>query len=339
MKNKTVLLICGWKSHEHEISLRSAKNIYTMLVAAWYEVVLVWISKTNSRYSIDSSDLELKEVIDWKWDEVLLIPWRKTIQIGDKQFKIDVLFPINHGQTWEDGVIQWIATMLWVPCVWPWLLSSVQCFHKHLTKKILESRFIDCAPWAVLYSFEEVPVYETVSKELWNVLFVKPSAAGSSVWISKVTNKDEYYIALKKAFEIDDIVLVESAIAWREIEFAVVWSWEDIIISVPWEIRSKDWYTYEEKYEWSSSTECVVTKDLDDELLEYCKDIVSKTYAVLWCSWMARVDGFLTPEWKFIINEVNTLPWFTSISMYCILMETSGVTSNELMERFINTAS
>jgi D-alanine-D-alanine ligase len=334
---KTILLVCWGMTHEHEISVRSAQFIYDNLVIAGYTVVLVWISKTNQRYALDRNDLKNTVISDWTGENVELCPWKQSIKIKGLSTSIDILFPINHWQTWEDWVIQWVSTILGVPCVWPWILSSVQCFHKHLTKMILESNGIVVAPGLVIYKDQETIEYSTVTLLLWAIVFVKPSAAWSSIWVSKVTTSDEYGKALQMAFEVDDVVLIESAIEWREIEFAVAWSWEEMVISVPGEIRTSGRYSYEEKYNDSSTTECAVVEDIDQETLNRCLGIVRKSYQVLWCRWLSRVDGFLTPEGGFIINEINTLPWFTSISMYPKLMEASWVTAPELMKKLIES--
>lgn len=335
---KTILLVCWWKTHEHEISVRSAQFIYDNLVIAGYIIILVWISKTNQRYVIDRTNLENTIIQDWIGEDVELCPWKQAIKINGLLSTIDVLFPINHWQTWEDGVIQWIATMLGVPCVWPWVLSSVQCFHKHLTKMILELNDIVVAPGLVIYKDQEIPEYSNVVEQLWSIIFIKPSAAGSSVWISKVTMSGEYQKAITLAFEVDEVVLIESAIEWREIEFATVWSWEEVVVSVPGEIKTTERYSYEEKYDESSTTECIVVEDIDQETLAHCVSVVKKSYQVLWCTWLSRIDGFLTPKGQLIMNEVNTLPWFTSISMYSKLMEASWITPPELMKKLIESA-
>lgn len=334
---QTILLVCWGQSHEHEVSLRSAQFVYDNLLLAWYKVMLVGISKSNRRYRLDRADLENTQIKDGGVKEIALCPWKKTIRIDDIVTTIDVLFPVNHGKTGEDGVIQWIAQILGVPCVWPWILSSVQCYHKHLAKQLLETSGVAVAPGIVVQKDQKIQPYEEVKQRLWNVLFIKPSAAGSSVWVSKVTSSIEYQQALEIAFEVDDIVLIESWIEWREIEFAVVWSWENMLVSVPGEIKSTRRYSYEEKYEESSTTECLIVVDLDKETMDRCIWIVKQSYQVLWCSWLSRVDWFLTPEWSFIINEINTLPWFTSISMYPKLMEATWITAPELMKKLIES--
>jgi len=256
-----------------------------------------------------------------------------------KLAKIDVIFPIVHGTYGEDGSIQGLARLANLPCVGPSQLASALGMDKDIMKRLLRDANIAIADFFTLRPWNRSDYgYEKVSAKLGTELFIKPANMGSSVGISKISNEQEFDAAIELAFQYDDKVIVEELVIGREIECAVLGN-EDPMVSIPGEVIPKDgFYSYENKY----IDEKGAGLEIPANLTDYQKSLVMRTakevYQVLECEGLTRVDVFLTEGNQVIINEINTLPGFTKISMYPSLIAQMGISAKALMSKLIDLA-
>ncbi|MBV6304865.1 D-alanine--D-alanine ligase [Candidimonas humi] len=353
MGGKTrVGIIFGGKSAEHEVSLQSARNIVDALDKSRYEATLIGIDKQGQWHVNDASNYLLNAenpaliALNRSNVEVALVPGKHEHQLvatqgapGPGLGQLDVIFPIVHGTQGEDGSLQGMLRMANLPFVGSDVLGSAICMDKDVTKRLLRDAGLAVAPF-VAYSRGSAARarFDEVAAELGLPLFVKPANMGSSVGVSKVRNEEEFRRAIALALEFDHKVLVEQAIAGREIECAVLGN-ENPQASVCGEVVLHDeFYSYDTKYINDDGAAVVVPADIDARASDEVRRIAVEAFLALDCAGMARVDVFLTPEGKVIINEVNTLPGFTHISMYPKLWQASGMTYTELITRLIELA-
>lgn len=343
-------LIMGGRSGEHEVSLVSAWNIFNGLDNKKYEIHLIGIDKDgNWLYGKDESFWVGREKIEEtkinsKSKKVAAINKnRKAIIIdissGEKITDIDIFFPIIHGTFGEDGTLQGYLEMLNCAYVGPGVLSSSVCMDKDVTKRLLNDAGVLNANGYVLKSqkIDSFDIDEIV-RDLDFPIFVKPANMGSSVGVSKAKNKKDLMISIKKAFEYDKKVIVEEAIIGREIECSVIGN-EKPVVSVPGEIKlSSDFYTYEAKYISEDAAQPIPKAELSQKQKKQIQETAMYVYDTLGCEGMARVDFFLTKKGKLYVNEVNTLPGFTNISMFPKMFEESGIKYSDLLDKIIGFA-
>jgi D-alanine-D-alanine ligase len=250
-----------------------------------------------------------------------------------------VIFPVLHGPFGEDGTIQGLAKLANIPCVGPGILGSAVGMDKDVMKRLLRDAGIPNARFVTLSAMNHNRVsYDALKIKLGQTLFIKPANLGSSVGISKVRNEDEFIKAIKLAFDYDLKVIVEEEIRGREIECAILGN-ENPMASVPGEIIPKaDFYSYEAKYLDEDGAALSIPAQLPEYLAKQIQDLALQTFRVLECQGMSRVDIFLTPDEKLYVNEINTIPGFTKISMYPKLWEYSGIPYSELVDRLIQLA-
>jgi len=300
-----VAVLCGGRSGEHEISLRSAESIVAGLDRAKYEVQRIFISPEGR----------------WK-------PGPISPQPGANP-GIDVVFPVLHGTFGEDGTVQGLLELADLPYVGAGVLASAVSMDKEITKRLLAERGLP------------VVEYVTVTRAHPNSfslpfpLFVKPANLGSSVGISKVKNCAELETALELAGQFDRKILVERGIAGRELECSVLGS-EQPVAAIPCEIiPSREFYDYEDKY-LLDAAKLLVPAPLTPEQTAEIQKLAVEAYQAVDCEGMARVDFLLEASTgKLYINEINTIPGFTSISMYPKLWAASGIPYPELIHRLI----
>jgi len=303
-----VAVLCGGRSGEHEISLRSAESIMAGLDRAKYEVQRIFISPEG------------------RWEPGPISP-----QPGANP-GIDVVFPVLHGTFGEDGTVQGLLELADLPYVGAGVLASAVSMDKEITKRLLAERGLP------------VVEYVTVTRERRNnfnlpfPLFVKPANLGSSVGISKVKNCAELETALELAGQYDRKILVERGIAGRELECSVLGS-EQPIAAIPCEIiPSREFYDYEDKY-LLDAAKLLVPAPLTPEETAEIQKLAVEAYQAVDCEGMARVDFLLEASTgKLYINEINTIPGFTSISMYPKMWEQAGVPFADLLDRLIDLA-
>ncbi len=350
MNKLRVAIIFGGRSAEHEVSLQSAGNVIRSLDRDLYEPVLIGISK-DGRWYLNQDTIRLVHEGDPKHirlsaggREVALTPCgagSSLINLADHEDlgRVDVIFPVLHGPFGEDGTIQGLAKLADVPCIGAGILGSSVGMDKDVMKRLLREagipigRFVTITP-----STRKGIQYADLAGSLGKVLFVKPANLGSSVGISRVQDEEGFNQALNLAFSYDLKIVVEEEIRGREIECAILGN-EDPEASVPGEIiPNAGFYSYEAKYIDDNGAGLEIPARLPSRLVKEVQDVAVSTFRTLECQGMARVDVFLTPDEKILVNEINTLPGFTSISMYPKLWEYSGVPNTQLVDRLIKLA-
>jgi D-alanine-D-alanine ligase len=347
MKIKIAILF-GGKSAEHEVSLKSATNIFNAVDKTKFEPILLGNDKNGDWYhNIDyvSKNVDLTKLDYFAHSSnVFLFNSNGQIQIIEKETNqvldfFEVAFPIIHGTFGEDGTLQGLLKSLNIPFVGPDVLGSAIAMDKDITKRLLRDANIPIADFYTLqkhnlneYTFEEI------ENKLKLPLFIKPANAGSSVGVSKVTCKNTFIAALSEAFKFDNKILIEEAINGKEVECAILGN-EIIKASVIGEIiPTKDFYSYDAKYLSLNGAKMKIPADIDEVTSRKIKEQAIKAFKTICCEGMARVDFFLREDNTFVLNEINTLPGFTEISMYPKLWEHSGVEYKSLITELINLA-
>jgi D-alanine-D-alanine ligase len=253
---------------------------------------------------------------------------------------MDVVFPVLHGPYGEDGSVQGLCRLANMPCVGAGILGSAVGMDKDVMKRLLRDAGIPIARFATVLRGRTAPAFAALKAELGTPLFVKPANLGSSVGISRAGSAAEYEKALAAAFEYDTKVVVEECIVGREIECAVLGN-TNPQASVPGEIvtgGSHSFYDYDAKYLDEKGAELRIPAPLDAALTEKVRALALRAFTVLCCDGMARVDMFVKDTGEVLVNEINTIPGFTRISMYPKLWEASGVSYQELVDRLIALA-
>lgn len=341
-------IIFGGKSAEHEVSLQSAKNVALAINREKYEPVLIGIDKEGKWHFLEEDNFLSHEndpkkiALSVRPDsEVVLAPESHGeivfLNTGGKSLHIDVAFPILHGTSGEDGTVQGLLKLANIPFVGSGVLGSAAGMDKDFMKRLLrdagipQSKFLVCRERSVLS-------YSEAAELLGTPIFIKPANAGSSVGVSKVRTEEEYAAAIRTAFLYDQKVVIEENISGREIECAVLGN-DSPIASVPGEVvLQSDFYSYEAKYIDAGSASIEIPAKLSDEKAIEIQALAIKTFQVLSCEGIGRVDMFLKGNGDILVNEINTMPGFTSVSMYPKLFEASGISYTELIDRLISLA-
>lgn len=340
-------ILFGGKSVEHEVSLQSAKNIVEAINKDKYEVVLIGIDKDGKWHLSDTSKYILNESnpklikLNTSNQGVGLIPGEtQKGLINTENYNsigsLDVIFPIIHGATGEDGVLQGFLRLAEIPFVGPSVMASAVCMDKDVTKRLLRDAGISISNFVTITkSTRNKFTFQSVVEKLGLPLFVKPANLGSSVGINKVRNEEEFEKALNEAFRFDTKILVEEFIKGREVECSVMGN-EEPIASIAGElVPTHDFYSYDAKYIDENGAISKIPADISSDILKQVQEIAIQSFQVLGCEGMARVDFFLTEDNKLYVNEINTIPGFTKISMYPKLWEASGISYSELIDKLI----
>ncbi|OLO04265.1 MULTISPECIES: D-alanine--D-alanine ligase [Salinicola] len=351
MSKIRVGVICGGKSAEHEVSLQSARNIVDALDRERFEVTVIGIDK-QGQWHVNDADNFLVHADDPRRialnpsdGDIALVPGREQRQLIATETsqgtlgQLDVVFPIVHGTLGEDGSLQGLLRMANLPFVGSGVLGSAAGMDKDVAKRLLRDAGIPVAPFVTLTRRTAASAdFEALRAELGTPLFVKPANQGSSVGVSRVESAAEFHQALTLALTFDHKVLIESAVVGREIECAVLGN-DSPEASVCGEIVVENgFYSYDTKYIDDEAATVAVPAAIDASASEAIRDIAVRTFQVLECAGLARVDVFLTAEGKVVVNEINTLPGFTRISMYPKLWQASGLTYSALVTRLIELA-
>jgi D-alanine-D-alanine ligase len=339
MQRTTVLLLFGGESSEHDVSLSSARNVYAAIDDIKFKVILAYIDRNGKWWLLESFDTE----VSMHPNASQLVPVLGTQSFitlpNSNVIKPDVILPILHGKNGEDGTVQGLAQLLHIPIVGCDVTTSAICMDKLATKEILDAHNIPIAPYEVHRQYDTVPDFNHLSMRLGSPMFVKPARAGSSVGVSKVYSEEELITALNLAHQHDNVVLIERGIAGRELEVGVLGNPPHHKTSSVGEIKpGDDFYSYDAKYSSASTSEAIISADLDDEARAHIKQQAGLVYAILGCKGLSRVDFFLTEDNTLYVNEVNTLPGFTNISMYPKLWRAEGISYSQLIEQLIHLA-
>lgn len=358
-----VAVIFGGRSSEHAISCVSAASVMNALDQGGFEVVPVgitpegrWVIASGDRSELEIKDRALPAVKDG--DEVVLpadpavrglVPIStsqrgigvKPTEAAQRLTQVDVVFPVLHGPYGEDGTIQGLLEMADVPYVGAGVLASAVGMDKEFTKKLLTASGLPVGPYLVLRPGQE-PVLGDVER-LGYPVFVKPARGGSSVGVSKVRSPEELPGAVAHARETDPKVIIEAGFVGREVECGVLQSETpggEPDTSLPAEIRvvaGHDWYDFEAKY-LDDACEFDIPPNLPTTVLEEVQGLAKQAFEALNVAGLARVDFFVTPDNEIFINEINTMPGFTPVSMFARMWIETGLSYPDLVARLVRTA-
>ena len=351
MRKKTrVALFFGGKSAEHEVSLQSARNVYDAIDKEKYEIVLIGIDQSGKWHLNDGHEFLLHanqpDQITLKKGSgnLALVPGEESHMIIDVRSNqnigaIDVAFPILHGPFGEDGSIQGLLKLADIPFVGSGILGSAAAMDKDAMKRILDQANIPQARFEVYtYDQKDKINYSEIASTLGTPFFVKPANLGSSVGIGKVHEPSEFEQIILHAFEYDNKIICEENIEGREIECSILGN-DDPTVSQPGEIiAGHEFYDYDAKYVDTQGATFEIPAKIDASVVSRIHDLSIKSFKALCLSGMARADFFLKKNGDVLVNELNTIPGFTRISMYPKLWEMSGISYQELIDRLIQLA-
>lgn len=347
MSKIRVAVIFGGPSDEYNISLKSATSIINNIPKNKYEVVCIGITKLGHWlfYPGDSS-----EIINDKWKNhpdctpAIISPDRilngiyKILSDGTfLNLKIDCVFPVLHGKYGEDGCIQGLLELSGIPYVGNQVSSSAVCMDKSLTHTILDSNGIKTADWVCINRNYIDDLNDECNKIILKLkfpMFIKPSSLGSSIAVNRACNFDELKSAIKFAFAHDNKVIIEKEIIGKEVECAVLGTTSPITTQVGEIVPCNKFYDYESKYVLKDS-QIIIPARVDKFTSDQIRKLSIKAFKILNCSGLARVDFFVTDSNDIILNEINTMPGFTDISMYSKLWEHSNLLFSELISELI----
>lgn len=354
MNIKTILVVCGGRSTEHSVSLLSARNVLLAMSGKKYDVRIAVIDRNGGWFLFTKEEFE--EVLEKgeldkgknKFVEVVCAPNEgKGMRMidavtGRVLARIDVVFPVLHGRFGEDGSIQGLFEMMDVAYVGPGVLSSALGMDKEMAKRVLKESHIETSSYGVIRRGDsQKNAFREYKKRFGLPFFVKPARCGSSVGVRKICTEREFFSAVRTAFLYDDKILVEEMVVGREIECAVMGGVNEARVSVPGEVlvgSGYKFYSYEAKYLDESGAEIVMPAKLAPSVKKRVREIALATYRALECEGMARVDLFVTMRGRVYVNEINTIPGFTNMSMYPKLWEQEGIIGSRLIDMLLREA-
>lgn len=348
MEKKKICVVFGGVSSEHEVSRLSVTSVLTHIPADKYDVLMLGITK-EGRWLSYSGEISAIASGAWETDpgccSAFLSPDPtihgivKLTETGAECVRVDAVFPVLHGKGGEDGTIQGLLEMANIPYVGCGVLGSAVCMDKVVADLVMDAAGIARCEWDFMLAGDEADfdaLEARVAAKLSYPMFVKPANAGSSVGISKAHNKAELKAAVELALLHDDRILFERFVDGQEVECAVIGNSRDVKSTLPGEIlASKEFYDYEDKYLAGTST-VAIPAHLPKEKLEEVQAAAVRAYKALCCTGLARADFFVERgTGKVLLNEINTLPGFTDISMYPKLMMNTGLSYAELLDKLI----
>ena len=351
MKKWNVCILFGGISPEHEVSLRSAESVLNNIDSEKYNIFPVGITKEGQWLCFAGTDYS--QLPDGSWQThpenvpAAISPVRGQglllfTQDGVKSQPVDVVFPVLHGENGEDGSVQGLMQLAGIACVGPDVAASAVSMDKTLTKLVMDHAEIPQAKWILVRNSELSArmdeIVANLEAQFAYPMFVKPAGTGSSVGVSKAADRQSLQAALTNAGLYDEKILVEEFIHGREIEVAVLGN-ETPVASVCGEIESgAEFYDYEAKYVTDTSVAYVPAR-IDEDVAEQVRELAIKAYSALHCKGLSRVDFFVTyADNRIVFNEINTLPGFTSISMYPKLFAASGIAYSDLIDKLLQLA-
>lgn len=344
MTKKSVLIIFGGNSTEHEVSCKSVMNFIKNIPDDKYEKHLVGISK-NGDWIYYTADTALIPQCKWAEEKsnipCMLCPNKGLVLLSENNtvIHIDTIVPVLHGKNGEDGTIQGLFELCSIPYVGCGVVASGVSMDKAYTKIIVESlKNIPQANFVLVKAGDDNSYIEKAEEKLGYPMFVKPCKSGSSQGVSKAENQDELVNAVNLALKHDSKVLIEETIKGRELECAVLEKDGKIVTSNAGEAVAGDvFYSYEAKYN-NSDSKTVLNPDIPEGVNEKVKKYAEAIFRVLGCNGLSRVDFFMEESGRVVFNEINTLPGFTEISMYPMMMNAVGYPIEKLMEELIESA-
>lgn len=351
MARLKLAVLFGGQSSEHEVSLVSAYSVLTNIPKDKYDVMCIGITKKGHWLYYPG---EYEDIKTGEWENnpdcctAVISPDsmnKGIIVFGNDDSaivrRVDAVFPVLHGMNGEDGTVQGLCTLAGLPCVGCDMTSSAACMDKSITHNILDAAGIKTAPHVSLMRDCLADIDEacrsTEEKLGGYPMFVKPATAGSSVGVTRAADRESLKSGIKIAFSHSSKVVVEAEIVGKEVECAVLGNGVDLIASIPGQITpAEEFYDYDAKYKLGTSVLDIPAKISEEETARL-REIAKKAYHAIGCSGFSRVDFFVT-DTDIILNEINTIPGFTPISMYPKLMDNMGIPYPELLDRLITLA-
>ena len=349
-KKIRVCILCGGKSGEHEVSLQSAKNIIEAIDRDKYEVVLIGIDK-NGGWSFHNPDNFLvypddpgRIALNNSREKLAVIPGEShdlsvTLAGAQAVGRVDVVFPVLHGPFGEDGTVQGLLKLADMPFVGAGVLGSAAGMDKDVMKRLLRDANLPIGRFFVIHRSHSIEkTFDKIRDELGLPIFVKPANLGSSVGVNKVYDRHQFEMACREAFQFDHKIIVEEFIRGKEIECSVLGNLEPIAAVCGEVVPQHDFYSYEAKYIDENGAVLKIPADLPDNVAQEVQRLAIKTFQTVCCEGLARVDFFVKENNEIIVNEINTIPGFTRISMYPRLWEASGIPLPQLVAELVATA-
>ncbi len=344
-------VVFGGMSAEHEVSWQSARNVIKAIDPKKYLPIPILINKQGTWFRLESDELYSNDLLSAPPDPKPLPPDRRVLlepddgklylfqrDSGTRTHSLDAIFPVVHGPYGEDGTLQGLCKLYQIPFVGAGVLSSAVCMDKEITRRLLKEQNI---PGANFFTVTRTQGQQNLSEAIELLgfpLFVKPANLGSSVGVSKVNSLEELEKALSHVWQFDFKAIIEEYIKGREIECSVLGN-EDPIASIPGEIIPQaEFYSYQAKYLDPEGAILKIPADLPQDVITKIQNMAIRSFLALGGEGMARVDFFLCPDGSILVNELNTIPGFTDISMYPKLWEASGLPCRELVHRLIQLA-
>ena len=351
MKKLNVCVLFGGVSPEHAVSLRSAESVLNNLDAEKYNIFPVGITRQGQWFLFGSTNYSL--LPGGAWEDcpdncrAMISPVRGEGLLvmgleGVRKESIDVVFPVLHGENGEDGAMQGLLQLAGIPCVGPHVSASAVAMDKTLTKLVVDQAGLPQAAWMLVrrneLGYHTEQILDQLEEKFSYPRFVKPAGTGSSVGVSKAADRQALLDALMAAAKYDGKILVEEFIHGREVEVAVMGN-DSPMASICGEIDSgAEFYDYDAKYITDTSVAYIPAR-IDENVAEVVRAAAVKISSAIGCQGLSRVDFFVTYEDnRVVFNEINTLPGFTSISMYPKLFDASGIPYSELLDHLLQLA-
>lgn len=341
-QKRRIGIIFGGKSAEHEVSIESAKAIYSHIDQNIFSPILIYISKQGKWCRIKSDDLlrlqpysnstQFQKRVESEYNLSSFLPWENR---SIDSFDCDIFFPILHGPNGEDGKIQSLLEMADKPFVGANSISSALAMNKVVAKTLFIRAGLKTPDFLYFSSNDARFIKEQINETLAFPVFIKPNSLGSSIGISKVEDETQLQPAIESAFAHDRLIIVEKALKAREIEISVMGN-RNIMISTPGElIPHNEFYDYNDKYI-DNKTTFKIPAPLAPDAIQRIQQMAEKAFRALWLNGMSRIDFFFeTGTHEIYINEINTIPGFTEISMFPKLWQLEGISFTDLITRLI----
>lgn len=335
-----IALFFGGKSVEHEVSLQSAKFIFKNIDRSQHQVILIGITKQNQfKHFIGSID----QIDDWQNhtsdNQVVLLSGEQPAGLyHDRQLvtQFELAFPVLHGSFGEDGKLQGLFEMIGLPYVGCGVLASAVAMDKDIAKQVFHYNHIPTLAHQVFYKWQSL---DEIISQITLPCFIKPTNLGSSVGISKINNQNELQSGLKLAFQYDKKIMIEPAIEARELEVSVLGGQDTLQTSTVGEIiPDREFYDYDSKYS-DSQSKLLIPAILEQSDIERLQRLAKTAFQAIDGHGLARIDFFQDKQTgQFYLNEINTMPGFTAISMYPKLWQASGLAAKTLVKKLIELA-
>ncbi|MCX2742252.1 D-alanine--D-alanine ligase [Mangrovivirga sp. M17] len=339
MQKKKVALLYGGKSVEHDISIRSAKNIFDAVDKEKYQVYCIGISKTGGWYLTDKVINNITQGVPLS---LQLNNGKMSFSTAEGQnLLFDVAFPALHGTDGEDGNIQGMLEVTGTAYAGSDVMGSSIAMNKFFTKQILEKQGIPVCKY-LYFTYQDDPEFEFITDKLGLPFIIKPINLGSSVGVSKVKSKADFKTALKEAFKYDNEIIAEEFVSARELECSVLVENNEIKASVPGEIvvdKEYEFYTFQAKYVDSKAAKLEIPASVPENIENTIKNLSINAFKAVGCQGFARVDVFYQEDQGMCyINEINTIPGFTNSSMFPMMWKHDGYTFSSLIDTIITEA-